>query len=451
MTYRLYLTQYWAVQANSGMIHFGSWTINRLEDVNDRLTKLVHHPVSLQAEWLRREFEFSRNKLTDLLEIRKGIRKGATAERIFRFSRIGKNNDKNRDHHLKDFAEACRCSLTCVILNGTKRLVISDFKPMLVPNYLKKRFLRPCHVRKTVLFMQEHTQVTVYLVVLPNWISAKKNISHLKAEQTDEKHNGATGTGKYSIHVTSFHMKGLTSVHFNDLYGGARNLRCIRVVAELCFMAFWLSIQLRPDLNRKIAAECCVINHKRVDWFFNFGEFSLQIVRKSLDDHRMIKNGNFEWLDSLFNRYTPLIYMTRIVHMDFYPHKLLLSAIRITGQYVQVCAHGSMRKNPSAPMRNSEHQPTEQSPIRDDRKHISGIEHQNVEVHITTTEGKNRELDTLIVWIKSEKKRLELTLWTGGWSPHVILFHQVLLPWLNRYNVRNGFLLHDAEDFLHCY
>ncbi|GAA56447.1 hypothetical protein CLF_110911 [Clonorchis sinensis] len=62
----LYITRKWAVHAQSGMVHFGNVTNNRLENANGRLKDPVHHAdtlehaiqkVSRHAEWLIREFE----------------------------------------------------------------------------------------------------------------------------------------------------------------------------------------------------------------------------------------------------------------------------------------------------------------------------------------------------------------------------------------------------------
>ncbi|TGZ69987.1 hypothetical protein CRM22_003423 [Opisthorchis felineus] len=77
----LYITRKWAVHAQSGMVHFGNVTNNRLENANGRLKDRVHHSdtlehaiqkVSRHAEWLMREFEMHTSYHCDRRQILEG-------------------------------------------------------------------------------------------------------------------------------------------------------------------------------------------------------------------------------------------------------------------------------------------------------------------------------------------------------------------------------------------
>ncbi|GAA49484.1 hypothetical protein CLF_103123 [Clonorchis sinensis] len=70
----LYITRKWAVHAQSGMVHFGNVTNNRLENANGRLKDRVHHAdtlehakqtVSRHAEWLMWEYHCDRRQIIE--------------------------------------------------------------------------------------------------------------------------------------------------------------------------------------------------------------------------------------------------------------------------------------------------------------------------------------------------------------------------------------------------
>ncbi|GAA56094.1 hypothetical protein CLF_109895, partial [Clonorchis sinensis] len=75
------ISMYWAVNAQSGMVHFVNVTNNRLENAEGRLKDRVHHAdtlkhaiqkVSRQAEWLMRQFELHTSYHCDRREILEG-------------------------------------------------------------------------------------------------------------------------------------------------------------------------------------------------------------------------------------------------------------------------------------------------------------------------------------------------------------------------------------------
>ncbi|GAA57419.1 hypothetical protein CLF_112695, partial [Clonorchis sinensis] len=77
----LYIPRKWAVHAQSGMVHFGNVTNNRLENANGRLKDRVHHTDTLEhaiqkvfrhAEWLMREFEMHTSYHCDRRQIPEG-------------------------------------------------------------------------------------------------------------------------------------------------------------------------------------------------------------------------------------------------------------------------------------------------------------------------------------------------------------------------------------------